>query len=71
MSIIVSQQGELINRVEDHVQSTVEYTERAADQMHRAVAQQKASMRCKWISLIVGIVLLVIIGIVIWQNVKK
>lgn len=71
MSIIVSQQGELINRVGDHVQSTVEYTERAADQMHRAVAQQKASMRCKWISMAVILVLLIIVGIVIWQTLKK
>lgn len=68
MAIIVEQQGELIDKIEDHVSNTVEYTEHAAVEMRQAVERQKSIQKKKWILLTIGLVLLLIIGISLWLS---
>lgn len=63
MSLIVDQQGELIDRVGEHVENTLEYTQKAADNMEAAVRSKRRSQRIKWILTIVGLVILAIVGI--------
>lgn len=70
MALIVEQQGDLINRIEDHVGHTLEYTEEAAIQMKQAVVAKRKSQRMKWILTIVAIVLLIIIGLTIYLSFK-
>ena len=69
MAIIVENQGEIIDKVEEHVSGTVEYTEHAAQEMRQAVVKQRGIQKKKWILIIVCVVLLLIIGLVIWLSV--
>jgi syntaxin 1A len=66
MAIIVEQQGEVIDKVEDYITNTVEYTEHAAEEMREAVVRQRSTQRKKWILTIVIIVLLIAIGLVVY-----
>lgn len=62
ISLVIEQQGELIDKIEDHVGSTLEYTENAAEEMKGAVVKQRRMQRRKWILLAIA---LIIIGIVV------
>lgn len=66
MALIVDQQGELIDRLGEHVENTLDYTQRGAKHVEAAVASKRRSQRIKWILSIVGIVLLIIIGVTLW-----
>lgn len=66
MAIIVEQQGELIDKVEDHVANTLEYTEHAAVEMRQAVQRQKGIQKKKWILTVVIILILVTVGLIIY-----
>jgi len=68
MAIIVENQGEIIDKVEEHVSGTVEYTEHAAQEMRQAVVKQRGIQKKKWILIIVCVVLLLIIGLVVWLS---
>lgn len=61
MALIVDQQGELIDRIGEHVDNTLEFTQKAANQVESAVASKRRSQRIKWILTIVGIVILIIV----------
>lgn len=69
MAIIVNQQGELIDKIEDHVANTLEYTEHAAVEMRTAVQRQKGIQKKKWILAVIVTILLIIIGVAIWLSV--
>jgi t-SNARE complex subunit (syntaxin) len=71
MAIIVEQQGELIDKVEDHVANTAEYTEHAAQEMRQAVIRQRGVQKKKWIILIILVILLTIIGLVIYFSIHS
>jgi t-SNARE complex subunit (syntaxin) len=66
MALIVDQQGELIDRLGEHVENTLEYTQKGASQVEAAVASKRRSQRIKWILSIIGLVLLIIIGVTLW-----
>lgn len=60
LQTIVVEQGDIINRVDFNVETTVEYTDVAASDMKAAVGYQKSIWKKKWILMILAIVLLVI-----------
>jgi t-SNARE complex subunit (syntaxin) len=64
MALLVDQQGELIDRVGEHVEASADYTAKAAVQMEAAVSSKRRSQRCKWIMF--GILLFIIIGVGIY-----
>lgn len=66
MALIVDQQGELIDRLGEHVENTLEYTQKGAQHVEAAVASKRRSQRIKWILSIIGIVVLIIIGVTLW-----
>jgi t-SNARE complex subunit (syntaxin) len=68
MAIIVEQQGEMIDKVEDHVSNVLEYTEHAAGEMRQAVVKQRGIQKKKWILIIICIVLLIVIGLALWLS---
>ncbi|PJF19852.1 hypothetical protein PSACC_00334 [Paramicrosporidium saccamoebae] len=68
MAIIVEQQGELIDKVEDFVTNTAEYTEAAAEEMRGAVVRQRSTQRKKWILTITIIIILAVVGIIVWAT---
>ncbi|XP_017488413.1 PREDICTED: syntaxin-1A-like [Rhagoletis zephyria] len=68
MAMLVEQQGEAINRIETHVQSTFDYVEKAREQTKQAMEYQKKSRKLKIIiALIVIIVLAIIIGVLVYS----
>lgn len=69
MAMIVEQQGEMIDKVGDHINNTLEYTEQAAIEMRGAVVRQRSIQKKKWILLIVCTILLVAIGITLWLTI--
>lgn len=68
MAIIVEQQGELIDKVEDHVANTVEYTEHAAQEMRQAVVRQKSIQKKKWIIACICVILLAVVALVLYLS---
>lgn len=62
IALIIEQQGEMIDKIEDHVDATLEYTEQAAEEMKGAVVKQRKMQRRKWILIMIA---LLIIGIVV------
>lgn len=70
MALIVEQQGELVDRIEDHVGNTLEYTEHAALEMRQAVEKQRGMQKKRWILVIIALVILGIIGGSIWYAIK-
>ncbi|KAH9390045.1 Syntaxin-1A [Tyrophagus putrescentiae] len=72
MAMLVEQQGEAINRIETHVQSTFDYVEKAREQTKQAMEYQKKSRKLKIIiALIVIIVLAIIIGVLCWVLIPR
>lgn len=69
MSLLVDQQGELIDKVGEHVEATLVTTQKAAKHMQSAVQAKRRNQKLKWILTIVGIVIVIIVGIVIWLEV--
>ncbi|XP_066908735.1 syntaxin-1A isoform X1 [Halyomorpha halys] len=65
MAILIEHQGELVNRIENHVLSTVDYVDVAKVEMNKAIKYQKKS-RKNLIILIIFIVLIIIILISIY-----
>lgn len=61
LQTIVVEQGDIINRVDFNVETTVEYTDVAANDMKTAVEYQKSIWKKKWIIMILAVVLLVIV----------
>lgn len=66
IAIVVQQQGDLIDRVETHVDSIVDFTELAGVQVEQVVLSRRRSQRRKWICLVIIIVILIIVAIALW-----
>ena len=62
MSVLVEQQGDLIDQIECHVGQAAEYTGEAAVQLEQAVKYQKSALKKKWILIII---LLFIVGAIV------
>jgi t-SNARE complex subunit (syntaxin) len=60
MSVLVAAQGELLNQIDSHVESAVDNTNQAADEMKNAVTIQRASR--KKIMIIIGIGFCAVVG---------
>lgn len=65
MAMIVEQQGETLDKIEDHISNTMEYTETAAIEMRGAVSRQRGLQKKKWILLIICIIILAVVAIVL------
>lgn len=65
MAMIVEQQGETLDKIQDYVASTVEYTEVAAGEMRGAVSRQKSLQKKKWIMVIICIIILIVVGVIL------
>lgn len=62
MSILVEQQGDLVDEIEQHVAQAAEYTQEAAQDLLQAVKYQKSALKKKWILILIVLVILIIIG---------
>eukprot|EP00697_Spironema_sp_BW2_P007647 gnl/Spiro4/21993_TR10802_c0_g1_i1.p1 gnl/Spiro4/21993_TR10802_c0_g1~~gnl/Spiro4/21993_TR10802_c0_g1_i1.p1 ORF type:complete len:353 (+),score=78.69 gnl/Spiro4/21993_TR10802_c0_g1_i1:32-1060(+) len=62
-SILVSQQGEIINQIEYNVSQSKNHMNTGMDQVLKAEEHQKGSMKTKWCILIVVISIMVVLGL--------
>lgn len=63
MAVLVDAQGDMINQIENYVQSAADHTAKGVDEMKKAVKYQKASRRKMFciLCLIIFVVIIVII----------
>lgn len=69
MSMLIESQGEIMDRIEYNVKNTVDYAEKAKEQLHQAQELQKKSRRLKFI--IGGVILVIIIIIILATTIPK
>ncbi|KAI9216857.1 t-SNARE [Blastocladiella britannica] len=63
MSVLVAQQGELLNQIDSHVSKAVEYTEQGVEELKEANVIQKKSRKRMCILIFCLVVLAVVIGV--------
>ncbi|XP_067128029.1 syntaxin-like [Centruroides vittatus] len=63
MAMIIENQGEIIDRIEFNVQNTVEYTEKAKNEIVQALELQKKSRKLKIIIIVVVLVIIIVIAV--------
>ncbi|CAH1404564.1 unnamed protein product [Nezara viridula] len=61
MAILIEHQGELVNRIENHVLKTTDYVDTAKVEMNKAIKYQKKSRKNLIILIIIVLVILIII----------
>uniref|UniRef100_A0A3P8WAQ1 t-SNARE coiled-coil homology domain-containing protein n=1 Tax=Cynoglossus semilaevis TaxID=244447 RepID=A0A3P8WAQ1_CYNSE len=61
MSVIHMLQGEMVNRIETHINQSTDYVEKAKDNTARAIKfQNKARKKKIWIAICLAILLLIL-----------
>ncbi|XP_068603177.1 syntaxin-12 isoform X2 [Brachionichthys hirsutus] len=67
LAVMIHDQGEMIDSIEANVEHAEVHVERGTEQLHRAAVYQQKSRKKMCILVMVGSVVLVILGIIIWQ----
>lgn len=70
VSVLVENQGEMINNIENYVQRGAEYAEKARIQLKAAREHQKSLRKKKIIIAIIVIVVVAVVGVIIWVSAK-
>ncbi len=65
VAFIVSQQGSTIDKVDEYVQTSLEATEQAAQEITNAVVKQKRAQRRRWIFSGIGLFILIVLIVII------
>lgn len=71
MSVLISEQGDLVDQIGSHVSAAADYTGAAAVDMVAAVQHAKSAQRKRWVMLIVCLVLFVLLGTLLYFFVIK
>ncbi|EPZ31583.1 Syntaxin/epimorphin domain-containing protein [Rozella allomycis CSF55] len=66
ISLLIDQQGDMINTIESQVEQATEYTSNAVVQLKSAVEHQKSVRKKKWYLLIFFLIILAIGGVLLW-----
>ena len=67
LAILIDQQGNMVNSIEDQVESAAVHTEQAVVELKQAVVNQKKARKKKICCMILCFIILAIAGILIWQ----
>ncbi|KAH9517126.1 Syntaxin-1A [Dermatophagoides farinae] len=65
MATLVENQGEMINRIENHVQETNDYVEKGREQTKQAMEYQTKARKCK---IYIAIILIVLVLLIVWAS---
>lgn len=65
VAFIVSQQGSTIDKVDEYVQTSLEATAQAAQEITNAVVKQKRAQRRRWVLSGIGLFILIILVVII------
>ena len=68
MTLMIQQQGEVIDDIETHVSNTVNYTEQANQEIDKAIEHRRSTRKKMWCCCVLGIILVaLIVLIILWQ----
>ncbi|CAO3587026.1 unnamed protein product [Absidia cylindrospora] len=66
MQMLVEQQGETINQIDEHAETTAVQMEEGSKFVTRAIASARATRHKKWCCFVICIILAVVIAILVW-----
>ena len=65
MTLMIQQQGEVIDDIETHVSNTVNYTEQANQEIDKAIEHRRSTRKKLWCCFFLGIILVIVIIIIV------
>ncbi|KAI8069899.1 t-SNARE [Gongronella butleri] len=66
LQMLIENQGQVVNQVEEHAQTTADHVKQANTQLDRAIATAKSIRHKKWCCFFICIILAVVIAILVW-----
>ncbi|KAI8340274.1 t-SNARE [Chlamydoabsidia padenii] len=66
MQMLVEQQGETINQIEEHAETTAAHLEEGNKFVSKAISSARATRHKKWCCFVICIILAVVIAILVW-----